>query len=72
MTSQTQLLRVSEVAQLLAVSDRTVRRWIQQGLLRSARLGNHTLRVERREVDRFRAKHDSHQEVSRELEQANL
>ena len=72
MTSQTQLLRVSEVARLLAVSDRTVRRWIQQGLLRSARLGNHTLRVERREVDRFRDKHALQQEVSREFEQANL
>ena len=47
------LLRVADVAQLLGVHERTVRKLVDASVLASVRVGSHALRIPRIAVDRF-------------------
>ena len=46
------LLTVKQVAAYFQVSERTVRRWMASGLLRSVRVGPRQVRIRRAELDR--------------------
>ena len=49
-------LTVREVAQILRVSDSTIRNYIKQGLIKAIKLGNNrraTVRVPKSEVEKF-------------------
>lgn len=47
-----ELLSITEVAELLKVSDRTVRNWIQDGTLKAYRFGN-VYRIRKEDFDEF-------------------
>lgn len=47
------LVSISETAEALAVSTRTVRRYIAEGRLEAVRLGRKTLRVKVDSIERF-------------------
>ena len=49
--STTSYLRAPEVAELLGVTERTVRRWIAEGTLRSSKIGGSRL-VARADLER--------------------
>jgi excisionase family DNA binding protein len=49
------LLTVDEVAAILRVHAQTVRRWIAAGDLRAHRPGKRSMRIARRDLDRFLA-----------------
>lgn len=49
----TELLTITETAQRLSVSTKTVRRWIKGGRLRAVRLGPSLIRVKATELDTF-------------------
>ncbi len=44
-------LTIQEVAQLYAVSERTVRNWIYEGKLEARRIGGRVIRIESRSLD---------------------
>jgi excisionase family DNA binding protein len=44
-------LTIQEVAQLYAVSERTVRNWISEGKLEARRIGGRLIRIESRSLD---------------------
>ena len=44
-------LTIQEVAQLYAVSERTVRNWIYEGKLEARRVGGRVIRIESRSLD---------------------
>jgi len=44
-------LTIQEVAQLYAVSERTVRNWIREGKLEARRIGGRVIRIESRSLD---------------------
>lgn len=58
-TAQAQLLTPEDVASILQISPRAVRRLHQAGQLRATRLGYRTVRYTTAEVDRFIAAHQS-------------
>ena len=47
------LLRVGEAADVLAVSRRTVYRWVEEGKLSATKIGKQSLRVMRHSVDKL-------------------
>jgi hypothetical protein len=47
------LLTIQEVADLYNVAERTVRNWIDQGLLEAVRLGPKIIRIEEEALYRF-------------------
>ncbi len=53
------LLTVTEVAEICRVSERTVRRWIADGTLRSTHLGR-VVRIRRRDLEDFIREGNSH------------
>lgn len=48
-----QLVSITETAEALAVSTRTVRRYIAEGRLEAVRLGRKTLRIKLDSIERF-------------------
>jgi excisionase family DNA binding protein len=52
-----QLYRVKDVAQVLGCSQALVAQWIRAGRLKALRLGDHTTRVERRDLLAFLKAH---------------
>lgn len=50
-----QKLTVLEIAAELSVCDGTVKEWIQTGRLKAIKLGHHTVRVFRKDLDEFLA-----------------
>jgi excisionase family DNA binding protein len=44
-------LTIREVAELYAVSEKTVRNWIQEGKLEARRIGGRLIRIESRSLD---------------------
>jgi excisionase family DNA binding protein len=44
-------LTIQEVAELYAVSERTVRNWISEGKLEARRIGGRIIRIEARSLD---------------------
>lgn len=44
-------LTIQEVAQLYAVSEKTVRNWISEGKLEARRIGGRLIRIESRSLD---------------------
>ncbi|MFZ0970777.1 MAG: helix-turn-helix domain-containing protein [Solirubrobacteraceae bacterium] len=61
---QDRLLSVAEVAQLLSVTEPTVREWIKDGKLRAHRAGARFWRIRQSEVDRMLGEQASHQQPS--------
>ena len=49
----TKLLTIDQVAEIYQVSPRTVRNWIDQGIISPVRLGPKLLRIEESELYRF-------------------
>ena len=45
------LFTVQEVADMYAVSEKTVRNWIKEGKLEARRIGGRLIRIERRSLD---------------------
>jgi excisionase family DNA binding protein len=58
---QDPLLSVADVAQLLSVTEPTVREWIKDGKLRANRAGARFWRIRQSEVDRMLGEQASHQ-----------
>jgi excisionase family DNA binding protein len=58
------LLSVADVAQLLSVSEPTVREWIKDGKLRAHRAGARFWRIRQSEVDRMLGQQVSNRELS--------
>jgi excisionase family DNA binding protein len=52
-TNTENLLTLAQVRQRLQVSDRTVRRWVNDGSLPAVRLHGHGIRVRERDVQRL-------------------
>ncbi len=48
-------LTIAEVAAELKVCDGTVKGWIQEGKLKAIKLGYHTVRIYRRDLEEFLA-----------------
>jgi excisionase family DNA binding protein len=46
-------LTIQEVAQLYAVSEKTVRNWISEGKLEARRIGGRIIRIEARSLDQL-------------------
>jgi excisionase family DNA binding protein len=59
------LLSVADVAELLGVTQPTVREWIKDGKLRAHRAGARFWRIRRSEVDRMLAEQASHRPPER-------
>ena len=49
-------LRVKEVAELLAVSEQTVRHLIKMNELKGIRVGKRSIRVDRKSIDEFKSR----------------
>lgn len=47
-----ELLSITEVSELLKVSDRTIRNWIQDGTIKAYRFGN-VYRIRKEDFDEF-------------------
>jgi excisionase family DNA binding protein len=65
-----ELLRMRDAAEVLAVSERTVRRWIRSGRLRAVFLDpddDRSIRIRRKELDKFIASLRESSEVTSEV-----
>lgn len=52
-----EILTKQDIAKLLAVSPRQVQRWISARKLKASRLGHRTVRIRRRDFERFMERH---------------
>lgn len=67
-----ELLTVSQTAQYLQLSEKTIRRMIGSGTLPASKLGNHTWRIRAQDVDEYVASSRQNKAVSEKVKPLNL
>ena len=67
-----ELLTVSQTAQYLQLSEKTIRRMIGSGTLPASKLGNHTWRIRAQDVDEYVASSRQNKAVSEKAKPLNL